>query len=144
MWTIDSHLPQALELGGLWGFKYSTVAFTWAKQSSTSRCWHFGAGHATRKGSELCLLFLRGQLRRQSAAVRQLVVAPVTRGRSGHSKKPNEIYGLIEQLVDGPYLEMFARQRWPGWDSWGDQLEPAEPLAPAAAGCYPLAFPAAP
>jgi N6-adenosine-specific RNA methylase IME4 len=34
--------------------------------------------------------------------------------RRKHSQKPDEQYERIERLVDGPYLEMFARQRRPG------------------------------
>ena len=33
LWTTDAHLPQALALGEAWGFRYSTVAFVWAKQN---------------------------------------------------------------------------------------------------------------
>lgn len=106
MWVIDSHLQQSFVLAAAWGFRYSTVAFTWAKQTSTGRAWHFGQGKATRKGTEQCLLFLhgrRGGLLRRSASVRQLVVAPQRgRGKNGHSVKPDEVYGRIEQLVDGP------------------------------------------
>ena len=37
-----------------------------------------------------------------------------------HSRKPAEVYARIEQLVDGPYLELFARPPHPpGWDVWG-------------------------
>jgi N6-adenosine-specific RNA methylase IME4 len=117
MWTTDAHLPQALELGAAWGFKYSTVAFTWAKRTKTDRCWQFAGGHATRKGTEPCLLFLRGQLNRRSASVPQLVIAPI---REPY-RKPDAVYGRIEALVDGPYLEMFARQIWPGWDVWASR-----------------------
>jgi site-specific DNA-methyltransferase (adenine-specific) len=40
-----------------------------------------------------------------------------------HSQKPDEQYGLIERLMgDLPRIELFARQRWPGWDSWGDEV----------------------
>jgi N6-adenosine-specific RNA methylase IME4 len=118
MWAIDSHLPQALELGTAWGFQYSTVAFAWAKRTRTNRTWQFGGGHATRKGAELCLLFLRGRLNRRSASVRQLVIAPVRE----HSRKPDEIYERIEALVDGPYLELFARTKRAGWDQFGDEV----------------------
>jgi N6-adenosine-specific RNA methylase IME4 len=120
MWTTDAHLPQALELGAAWGFAYSTVAFVWAKRTHTGRVWKFGGGHATRKGAELCLLFLRGWLARKSASVRQLVVAPVD---PRHSTKPAEVRDRIMNLADGPYLEMFARERGAGWDAWGDQVE---------------------
>jgi N6-adenosine-specific RNA methylase IME4 len=32
-----------------------------------------------------------------------------------------ECWSRIERLVAGPYLELFAREQRPGWDSWGDQ-----------------------
>jgi N6-adenosine-specific RNA methylase IME4 len=51
--------------------------------------------------------------------VRSLIKAP----RREHSRKPDEQYGRIEKLVDGPYLELFARQAWPGWSSWGNESE---------------------
>ena len=129
LWTTDAHLPQALELGAAWGFADSTVAFVWAKQTKTGNTWAFAGGKATRKGAELCLLFLRGKLNRRSASVRQLIVAPVRE----HSRKPDETYARIEQLVDGPYLELWARQRWPGWDCWGDEVDRYEYSGPATA-----------
>jgi N6-adenosine-specific RNA methylase IME4 len=49
--------------------------------------------------------------------VRQTIQAPVR----DHSRKPDEQYARIMALYDGPYLELFARQRWPGWDAWGDE-----------------------
>ena len=49
--------------------------------------------------------------------------------RREHSRKPDEIYSRIEALVDGPYLEMFARQRWPGWDSLGNEVDKFEVTA---------------
>jgi N6-adenosine-specific RNA methylase IME4 len=51
--------------------------------------------------------------------VRELIVSP----RRKHSQKPDEQYERIERLVDGPYLEMFARQRRPGWVAWGDEVD---------------------
>jgi N6-adenosine-specific RNA methylase IME4 len=117
LWTIDSHLPQALALGAAWGFSYSTVAFVWAKLTKTGKP-AFGGGHVTRKGAELCLLFLKGKLARRSAGVRQVIFAKVRE----HSRKPDEAYARIEQLVDGPYLELFARSARPGWDAMGDEL----------------------
>jgi len=39
-----------------------------------------------------------------------------------HSRKPDELYDLIEACSPGPYLELFARYKRSGWDQWGDQL----------------------
>lgn len=39
-----------------------------------------------------------------------------------HSRKPDELYSIIEQCSDGPYLEMFARHHRAGWDQWGNEI----------------------
>ncbi len=116
MWAVDCMLPEALAMGAGWGFKFKTVAFTWTKTKAGGGH-HIGLGYWTRGNPEQCLLFTRGAPKRKSAAVRQLIEAP----RREHSRKPDEQYSRIQQLVPGPYLEMFARQQWPGWDSWGNE-----------------------
>ena len=49
--------------------------------------------------------------------VRRLVIDR----RREHSRKPDQIYDRIERLLEGPYLELFARQSRGGWDCWGDE-----------------------
>ena len=66
-----------------------------------------------------CLLFTRGHPKRLKTDVRKLIISP----RREHSQKPDDIYGRIEQLVAGPYVELFARQRWPGWHAWGNEVD---------------------
>lgn len=120
LWSLNSMIPQALEVITAWGFTLKTVGFTWAKQTRRGR-WHVGTGYWTRQNTERVLLASRGKPKRLSAGVRELIVAP----RSEHSRKPQEQYAEIEALVAGPYLELFARQRQPGWTAWGDSLPPA-------------------
>ena len=115
LWTVDSHLQTALTLIDAWGFIYKTIAFIWVKPS-------IGMGYWSRKEAEVCLLATRGKPKRLHADVRQVISAP----RREHSRKPDQIYASIERLVGGPYLEMFARQRWPGWDQYGDQVDKFE------------------
>ena len=67
--------------------------------------------------AERCMLYARGAANRKSGGVPRLIVSP----RREHSRKPDEIYGRIEALLDGPYLEMFSRNDRPGWDCWGDE-----------------------
>jgi N6-adenosine-specific RNA methylase IME4 len=50
--------------------------------------------------------------------VRNFIEAPWR----GESVKPDQLYRDLEALYDGPYVEIFARRPWPGWDAWGDQL----------------------
>ena len=122
MWVVDSHLDQALELGQAWGFAFKTLSFIWDKGD------RMGFGYWSRKQAEVVLMFTRGKPKRLSAGVRQMIRAP----RREHSRKPDEIYSRVEQLVGGPYLELFARQQWPGWSAWGNQIGKFEPESEAA------------
>ena len=119
LWAINPMLPQALQVITAWGFEYKTVAFTWAKQTPTGQAWHMGLGYWNRQNTEQCLLATRGDPKRKAKDVRQLIVEP----RRQHSRKPDRVHTDIERLVDGPYVELFARQRWPGWHAWGHEVD---------------------
>ncbi len=126
LWATDPLLPQALDVMTAWGFTYKTVGFYWAKLNKsagglvfTERDFFTGLGFWTRANPEPCLLGTRGKPKRRSAGVAKLVVAP----RREHSRKPDIVRERIEALMAGPYLEMFARTRRPGWDAWGNQAE---------------------
>lgn len=111
IWVTDPFLRLGFEVIDAWGFTYKTVGFYWAK---TPLSW-FGTGYWTRANPEQCLLATRGHPKRQSADVPKLITAP----RREHSRKPDEAYALIERLCNGPYLELFARQRRTGWKALG-------------------------
>ena len=69
---------------------------------------------------EFLLVGTRGACKPDSekleASVRR--IAPST-----HSTKPIEFRVLIEHLYkEGPYLELFARERAEGWDTWGNAV----------------------
>jgi len=40
-----------------------------------------------------------------------------------HSHKPEEFHKIVERVSPGPYLELFARRKFPGWSVWGNQVE---------------------
>lgn len=129
MWGISSHLPQVLALGAHWGFEYKSKAFAWAKLNKNAEAderlagddaaYFMGMGHGTRKNTEDCWLFTRGNPKRLDAGVRELITSPIRE----HSRKPDETYERIERLFAGPYCELFARNRRPGWSSWGNQSD---------------------
>ena len=118
MWIVDSMLPEALEVGATWGFKYKCVAFVWSKSRGEGVVPHAGLGYWSRKQAEICLLFTRGAPKRLSKGVEQIIHC----SRGPHSAKPEHQYERIEALVGGPYLEIFARNTRPGWQSWGNQV----------------------
>jgi N6-adenosine-specific RNA methylase IME4 len=135
MWVTDPLLPQAIEVMQAWGFRFATVAFTWAKRTRLDTGWHMGTGYYTRANPEMCLLGMNGRRAPRVHDVRQLVVDSIRQ----HSRKPDRVRTDIERMYPGPYLELFARQPHPGWDSWG--LETTKfPASAATTGSGNLAL----
>ena len=118
LWATWPLLDAARDVINSWGFTYKTCAFVWVKTGKTNGKPVMGTGFWTRANSEPCLLATRGKPRRLAADVGQIILEP----RREHSRKPDCVYDRVERLVGGPYLELFARHRRPGWDSWGDEL----------------------
>lgn len=124
LWFSWPMLADAMRVIDAWGFTYKTCGFCWVKGAALPLFPddikdQMGCGYWTRANSEVALLATRGKPKRLNADVRQVIIDK----RREHSRKPDEIYSRIERLVDGPYLEMFARQRRPGWDAWGNETE---------------------
>jgi len=41
-----------------------------------------------------------------------------------HSQKPKKVYSIIEKVSPyTPRIELFAREKTPGWDVWGNEVE---------------------
>ena len=121
LWATFPHLPEALQVMDAWGFTYKTAAFVWVKETDKGSLFT-GLGSYTRANAEVVLLGLKGKgLPRIDRSVKQVILAP--RGR--HSEKPAEVRDRIVRLYgDVPRIELFARQRAQGWDSWGLEVPP--------------------
>jgi N6-adenosine-specific RNA methylase IME4 len=122
-WPMLEHGLRAIEA---WGFKYKTCAFAWMKANGMQMDLFAEdipvdmlTGYWTRANSEVCLLATRGKPKRLNADVAQGIIQP----RRQHSRKPEGVHARIERLVAGPYAELFARQRRPGWDCWGNEID---------------------
>ena len=117
MWATGPLLPVQLEVMAAWGFEYKTIGFSWMKGCQNGAVF-MGGGCWTRSNAELCLLGTRGKPSRRSAAVRQAIYSVPGR----HSEKP-DLHDRIEALVDGPYIELFARREArPGWTYLGNEV----------------------
>jgi N6-adenosine-specific RNA methylase IME4 len=79
-----------------------------------------GVGFYFRNVTELLLFGIRGNMRTLPPGRRQVNII-ATRKRE-HSRKPDEIYDIIESCSPGPYLELFARHPRNGWVQWGDEI----------------------
>jgi N6-adenosine-specific RNA methylase IME4 len=119
LWITWPNLLDALSVIEAWGFKYKTCAFGWFKTTKDGSRPAMGQGFWTRANSEPCLLATRGKPKRLHADVPQAIIEP----RREHSRKPDCVHERIERLVAGPYCELFATARRPGWDCIGDQLD---------------------
>ena len=129
MWTAAPYIPDSLTTLRCWGFKYKTM-FPWVKMVKDMSKPAFGTGYILRSAAEFVLVgtFAKAKKKDTKAARSQRNVVltveelSIFSRRRKHSEKPPEAFDLIEALYPGPYMELFARSRRPGWDSWGDQL----------------------
>ena len=97
------------------------------KLNKKSPTWFYGLGYWTRGNAEICLLAKRGKPKRRSAGVHQFIISPVEE----HSKKPDVTRDKIIELAgDLTRVELFARQKAPGWDVWGNEVDSDLSLTP--------------
>lgn len=117
MWATAPMLDVALNVMAAWGFAFKTAG-AWHKRSSTGQADHFGTGYVYRSAMEPWLVGTIGAPTILARDVRNLIVASVRE----HSRKPDDMRRNIERQFLGPYLELFARETAPGWDSWGNEV----------------------
>jgi N6-adenosine-specific RNA methylase IME4 len=128
LWCPNALLPEGLAVMRAWGFRYK-ANIVWHKVRKDGGSDGRGVGFYFRNVTELILFGTRGKNARTLAPGRRQVNLLATRKRE-HSRKPDELYDLIEACSPGPYLELFARGARNGWISWGHQA--SESHAPAA------------
>lgn len=134
MWACFPFLPQALDLMAAWGFQYKTGG-PWIKRTNGGKP-AFGTGYVLRSSAEVFLIGTVGAPKIKNRSTRNLLLTgdwpddisgidsiTIDALRREHSRKPDDMYHLIENLFEGPYLEMFARTRRPGWTAWGNQTD---------------------
>jgi N6-adenosine-specific RNA methylase IME4 len=113
LWATVPLLPEAFEVISAWGYKYKTM-ITWHKL----RC--KGMGYWFRGHTEHLLLATKGKISPFRSLQHNIISHPVQK----HSEKPDVFRKLIEkETANYPRrIELFARSRFEGWDSWGNQL----------------------
>jgi N6-adenosine-specific RNA methylase IME4 len=125
IWVYNPRLQDAFTVAAAWGFPdYAGVLFTWVKLTCTGQP-AMGTGYSTRKCTEQCLLFRRGNgLRRHDCGVMELIEAP----RTEHSRKPDEAMERLERLYGGVRrIELFARRARLAWIAWGNEVTISTP-----------------
>jgi N6-adenosine-specific RNA methylase IME4 len=111
LWATAPMMPQALEVMKAWGFDYKSQC-VWAKN-------RIGTGYWFRNKHELLLVGTRGKKLPAPAAQPSIIEAPVR----GHSVKPDAFAEMIVKMFPtSPRIEMFARKKRAGWDTWGNEI----------------------
>lgn len=118
LWTTNAFLDEAFRLARGWQFEPRTV-LTWVKPG-------IGMGHYYRNNTEHVVFAVRGSLRTLRRNQPTAFTAPKSKI---HSRKPEEFFKIVESMSPGPYLEMFARVRRPGWEAWGNEVPETEQAA---------------
>jgi N6-adenosine-specific RNA methylase IME4 len=120
LWVPNALLRWGLDVMAAWGFTYKTN-IVWYKIRKDGGPDGRGVGFYFRNVTEVVLFGVKGSLRTLAPGRRQVNVVS-TRKRE-HSRKPDELYDVIEDCSPGPRLELFARAHRRGWECWGDEAE---------------------
>lgn len=118
LWVPNALLNEGLQVMAAWGFTYKSNLI-WYKVRKDGGPDGRGVGFYFRNVTEMILFGVRGSLRTLQPGRRQVNLLS-TRKRE-HSRKPDELFDIIEQCSPGPYLELFARFQRDGWDQWGNE-----------------------
>lgn len=111
LWVTNATLRHGHDVLEAWGFTPRSI-LTWVKPRYT-------LGVYLRNATEHIILGTRGKAPVQFHGQATWLFAPL----QDHSHKPEEQYPLIQRVSPGPYLELFARRRQPGWDAWGNEID---------------------
>lgn len=125
LWVPNALLPDGLRVLQSWGFEYK-ANIVWHKVRKDGGPDGRGVGFYFRNTTELVLFGTRGKNARTLQPGRSQVNILRTQKRE-HSRKPDEMYDLIEGCSPGPFLEMFARGSRRGWSTWGNQADDYAP-----------------
>jgi N6-adenosine-specific RNA methylase IME4 len=112
IWTVNKYIEATYDIARAWGFEPSAM-LTWIKQPMG-----LGLGGTFCSNTEFILFCRRGKL----SAKRKVDTRWWGWPRGKHSEKPEAFQTLVESVSPGPYLEMFARRKRPGWHSWGNEV----------------------
>jgi len=113
-------LREGLDVMEAWGFTYKTN-IVWSKIRKDGGPDGRGVGFYFRNVTELLLFGVMGSMRTLKPGRTQVNLL-ATRKRE-HSRKPAQMYDIIEACSPGPYLELFAREPVDKWSTWGDEVE---------------------
>ena len=122
MWITNRHFPEAVELAKAAGFEWVNIAFVWDKDSPRF-------GRYTNFQYEFVALFKKGRPVVSLGNVKDTKISQkIVSKRRQHSRKPELVRTQINKLwPDVSKIELFAREKSPGWDVWGNEVDKFTP-----------------
>ena len=130
LWVPNALIKEGLQVMESWGFEYKTNLI-WHKIRKDGEPDGRGVGFYFRNTTEMILFGIRGKMRTLARGRSQVNI--IKSCKREHSKKPDELYEIVEACSPGPYLELFARGKRPAWDQWGNEVEDYVPNWPTYA-----------
>jgi len=119
LWVPNALLREGLEVMAAWGFQYKTNLI-WHKIRKDGGPDGRGVGFYFRNTTEMVLFGVRGRLRTLTSGRTQVNI--IKTQKREHSRKPDELYAIIEACSPGPFLELFARGQRADWEQWGNEV----------------------
>lgn len=120
LWVPNALLQSGLEVMKSWGFEYKTNII-WHKIRKDGGSDGRGVGFYFRNVTEMILFGVRGKGNRRTLAPGRSQVNFLATRKREHSRKPDEIFDIIESCSPGPFLELFARFPRQNWTTWGNE-----------------------
>lgn len=120
LWVPNALIQEGLEVMKSWGFTYKTN-IVWYKVRQDGGPDGRGVGFYFRNVTELILFGIKGKIRTLDPGRTQVNI--ISTQKREHSRKPDELYEIIEKCSPGPFLELFARGSRPNWATWGNESQ---------------------
>jgi N6-adenosine-specific RNA methylase IME4 len=118
LWVPNALIREGLDVMKEWGFTYKSN-LVWYKTRKDGGPDGRGVGFYFRNVTELVLFGTKGSMRTLAPGRRQVNI--ISSRKREHSRKPEQLYPVVERCSPGPFLEMFARHAREDWTSWGNE-----------------------
>lgn len=126
LWVTCPRMDLGIDLIRAWGLHFRGIPYIWVKTRKDGKIIN-GQGIPptfTKPTAELVLAATTNKVGRPFPILSMNQAQIVLASRRKHSEKPLEIRKAIEELCgDRPRIELFARERFPGWEVIGDAID---------------------
>ena len=117
LWTIDKFLAESELSMEIRGYKRH-CRFIWDKMNGIAPSFTVRFAH------EYLIWFYKDRLLPIRTEARGLYTSVFREYRRQHSRKPEFSFALVNDLYpNGKKLDVFSRERRPGWEQYGDQAD---------------------